>query len=88
MRSVEAFEEKIAAVVSPIHSSKETARHIVIAALETEFGKTFTMSPNFAKMVNTLADVIVTNPELRNQALAVASYFIKKNRDHQTNRTL
>ena len=88
MHNVATFEEKVAAVVSPIHSSKETARHIVIAALETEFGKAFTMSPNFAKMVNTLAEVIVTNPELRNQSQAVASYFIKKNRDHQTNRTI
>lgn len=86
MPNFEAFEEKIGLLIQPNHSSKEMARQIVIAALETEFGKTFTMSPSFAKMVDTLADVIVTNPDLRRQALSVSSYYIKKKRDHKTSR--
>ena len=86
MPNFEAFEEKIKLLIQPSHSSKELARQIVIAALETEFGKTFTISPSFVKMVDTLAEVIVTNPDLRRQALSVSSYYIKKNRDHKTNR--
>jgi len=86
MPNFEAFEEKIGQLIHPSHSSKEMARQIVVAALETEFGRTFTLSPSFAKMVDTLADVIVTNPDLRRQALSVASYYNKKNREHQTSR--
>lgn len=83
MPGFELFEEKISKNVHSNLSAKEMAERIVIAALETEFGRSFTLSPNFAKMVDALAEVIVTNPDLRRQALAVASTCIKKNRDHQ-----
>lgn len=86
MPNLEMFEEKFSAAVHPAHSSKELSRSVVVAALETEFGRAFTMSPGFVKMVDALAEVIVTNPELRNQVLSVASYYIKKNRDHQAYR--
>jgi len=85
MPNLEIFEEKLSQNIGPDLSAKEMAECIVASALETEFGKSFTMSRGFAKMVNALAEVIVTNPELRRQALAVASVYIKKNRDHQKN---
>lgn len=77
------FEEKLEKALDPNLTAKELAERIVTAALESEFGKSFTMSRGFAKMVNTLADSIVTNPELRRQALAVASAYIKKNRGNK-----
>jgi hypothetical protein len=86
MANLEAFEEKISSAVHPAHSPKETARQMVIAALETEFGRAFTISPSFAKMVDALAEVLVTNPDLRRQVLSVASFYIKKNRDYQKSR--
>ncbi len=83
MPNVEAFEIRISAVVHPSLSAREMAEHFVIAALEAEYGKTFTLTPGFAKMVSTLAEMIVTNPDLRRQTLAVASHLIKKNRVNQ-----
>ena len=77
------FEEKLENLVDPSLSAKELAERIVTAALESEYGKTFTLTPGFAKMVNTLADSIVTNPELRRQALAIASTYIQKNRGNK-----
>jgi len=80
MPNLDNFEEKLEKSINPNLSAKELAERIVSAALESEFGRSFTLSPGFAKMVNTLADSIVTNPDLRRQALAVASVYIKKNR--------
>lgn len=81
MPNLEAFKEKIEGSVHSGLSAKEMAERFVVAALEAEYGKTFTLSPNFAKMVSTLAEMIVTNPELRRQALATASMYIRKNRE-------
>lgn len=86
MPNYEVFEEKISNNLNAGLSAKEMAERFVVAALETEYGKAFTLSPNFAKMVNILAEMIVTNPDLRRQTLAMASLYIKKNRDHQKNR--
>jgi hypothetical protein len=86
MPNYELFEEKIASTLSPALSAKEMAERLVLAVLEAEYGKAFTMTPGFAKMVDTLAEMIVTNPDLRRQSLAMASLYIKKNHDHQTSR--
>ena len=74
------FAEKLGTNVHASLTAKEMAEQIVIAALEAEYGPTFTRSPGFAKMVNTLAEMLVTNPELRRQSLAIASTLIKNNR--------
>ena len=86
MPNLEAFETKMTVNLNAALSAKEMAETIVMAALEAEYGRNFTMAPGFAKMVNTLAEVLVTNPELRRQALSVASYYIKKSREHQKDR--
>lgn len=86
MPNLEAFAEKIEGEIQPTHSAREIAEKFVIAVLEAEYGRTFTSSPGFAKMVDTLAEIVVTNPELRRQALSLASVYIKKSRDRQ-NRT-
>jgi hypothetical protein len=83
MPNLEAFEEKITDNMHASLSAKEIAEKMVIAALEAEYGKAFTLSANFAKMVDALANIIVTNPDLRRQTLAIASSYIQKNRDHQ-----
>jgi hypothetical protein len=88
MPNLEAFEERVCSVMHPSLSAKEMAEHFVIAALEAEFGKAFTLSPGFAKMVSTLAEMMVTNPDLRRQTLSVASVMIKKNRVNQKNRPI
>jgi hypothetical protein len=78
MPNYELFEAKLTGNLSAGLSAKEMAERFVVAALEAEFGRNFTTSPGFAKMVNTLAEAIVTNPELRRQTLAMASLYIKK----------
>lgn len=83
MPSLDNFKDKLAENIHANLSAKELAERIVLAALESEYGKNFTLTPGFAKMVNTLADSIVTNPDLRRQALAIASHYISKNRDNQ-----
>jgi len=74
----ELFESRLFETLEPNLSAKELVAKIVTVALEIEFGPTFTLSKGFAKMVSTIADAIVTNPELRRQALSVASHFISK----------
>jgi hypothetical protein len=83
MPNLDEFENKLENIVSPNLSAKELAERIVVAVLEAEYGKSFTLSKGFAKMVNTLADSIVTNPDLRRQALAIASQYSKKNNERQ-----
>ncbi len=80
MPNIANFEERLGTAITADLSAKELAERIVIAALESEYGRNFTSSPGFAKMVNTLADTIVTNPDLRRQALAVASHYINGNK--------
>lgn len=87
MPNLEAFEEKILTGMDPTLTARQIAERMVIAALEAEYGKTFTLSRNFAKMVDALSEILVTNPELRRQTLAVASTYIRKSREHQKNRT-
>lgn len=83
MPNLDEFENKLERVISPNLTAKELAEKMVIAVLETEYGKSFTLSKGFAKMVNTLADSIVTNPDLRRQALAIASRYNKKEHEYQ-----
>lgn len=86
MPNYELFEAKMSLNLNPALSAREMAERVVLAALEAEYGKSFTTSPGFAKMVDTLAEMIVTNPDLRRQTLAMASQFIKKSRDNSTSR--
>ncbi|MBN3033167.1 MAG: hypothetical protein JW873_03640 [Candidatus Saganbacteria bacterium] len=86
MPNLTAFESKMTDSLHPSLTAREMAEHFVVAVLEAEYGQAFTRSPGFDKMVGTLAEMIVTNPELRRQTLAVASALIKKNRDNQKNR--
>ena len=83
MANLELFDEKLGKSLSQNLTAKELAECIIVAALESEFGRSFTLNAGFAKMVKTLADSIVTNPELRRQALAVASTYIKNNHGHK-----
>jgi len=64
--------------IQPHHSARELVERIVKTALEVEYGVAFTLNPGFAKMVSKVADSIVTNPDLRRQALSVASTYIDK----------
>lgn len=72
------FGSMLEKALEPNLSAKELIEKIVRCALDIEFGSTFTLSMGFDKMVSAIADTIVTNPELRRQALAIASIYISK----------
>jgi len=72
------FAARLQELISPGLSAKELIEIIVRAALEAEFGPSFTHSRGFDKMVSTIADSIVANPELRRQSLAIASEYLGK----------
>jgi hypothetical protein len=74
----ELFERMLETSLSPSLSAKELIEKIVRAALEIEFGAAFTLSAGFDKMLTTIAEAVVTNSELRRQALAIASLYISK----------
>ncbi len=75
---LEIFHSRMLEHIEAGSSAKDLVEKIVRSALEVEYGATFTLSPGFAKMVSKLADVVVTNPELRRQALSIASTYIDK----------
>ena len=75
---VEIFHSRMLEQIDPSHSAKELVEKIVKSALEVEYGSSFALSPGFTKMVSKIADVVVGNPDLRRQALAVASIYIDK----------
>lgn len=79
MPNLEVFKERLLGSIQANLTAKELAQCVIIAALEAEYGHSFTMTPGFAKMVNTLAESIVTNPELRRHALAITSELIRGN---------
>ncbi len=72
------FHERLEQNLAPGLSAKELVMQIVRAALESEFGPGFTHSKGFDKMVGTIADTIVANPDLRRESLAIASTYIGK----------
>ncbi len=75
---IDIFHSRMLEQIDPAHSAKELVERIVKSALEVEYGAQFALSPGFAKMVSKIADVIVSNPELRRQALSVASVYIER----------
>ena len=72
------FHERLEERLSPGQSAKELVEQIVRSALEAEFGPAFTHSKGFGKMVSTIADAIVANPDLRRESLSIASTYIGK----------
>ena len=75
---VDIFHSRMLETIGPGSSAKELIEKIVRSALEVEFGSSFTLSPGFTKMVSKIADSVVTNPELRRQALSIAGTYINK----------
>ncbi len=75
---IDIFHSRMSETIDPRHSAKELIEKIVKSALEVEYGAAFALNPGFARMVSKIADVIVSNPELRRQALSVASVYIER----------
>ena len=69
---VDIFHERMLQSIGPGSSAKELIEKIVRSALEVEYGSAFTLNAGFARMVSRIADAVVTNPDMRRQALAVA----------------
>jgi hypothetical protein len=76
--NIQRFQEKLKETLTSNLPAKELVSIIISGALEVEFGRSFTLSRNFDKIVRKVADTVVTNPDLRRQALAVASIFLEK----------
>jgi hypothetical protein len=75
---IDIFHTRMSEQIDPTHSAKELIERIVKSALEVEYGAAFALNPGFTRMVSKIADVIVSNPELRRQALSVASVYIER----------
>jgi hypothetical protein len=75
---MEIFHSRMLERIDPRSSAKELVEGIVKSALEVEYGSGFALSSGFGKMVSKIADVVVSNPELRRQALSVAGTYIDK----------
>jgi len=75
---IDIFHSRMLEQIDPSHSAKELVEKIVKSALEVEYGASFALSSGFSKMVSKIADVVVANPDLRRQALSVASVYIDK----------
>ena len=78
VEKIDMFHSRMLEQIDPAHSAKELVEKIVKSALEVEYGASFALSPGFSKMVSKIADVVVANPDLRRQALSVASIYIDK----------
>jgi hypothetical protein len=81
-KEIAQFANRLTDLLEPNLTALETVQRMVRAALEVEFGVAFTLSPGFGKMVKTIAQSMTTIPELRRQALAIATLYLenKKNR--------
>lgn len=75
---VDIFHNRMLEQIEPGCSAKELVERIVKSALEVEFGSAFTLNPGFTRMVSKIADSMITNPDMRRQALSVASTYINK----------
>ena len=75
---IDIFHTRMMEQIEPGCSAKELVERIVKSALEVEYGAAFTLNPGFTKMVSRIADSMITNPELRRQALSVAGTYINK----------
>jgi hypothetical protein len=78
VEKIDIFHSRMLEQIDPAHSAKELVEKIVKSALDVEYGASFALSPGFSKMVSKIADVVVANPDLRRQALSVASIYIDK----------
>ena len=72
------FRESLEKTLTANIPAKELVTIMVKTALETEFGKTFTLMRGFDKMLLKISDSIMTDPALRRQALSVVSLIIDK----------
>ena len=75
---IDIFHSRMLEKIDPRSSAKELVEGIVKSALEVEYGAEFALSSGFGKMVSKIADVVVSNPDLRRQALSVAGVYIDK----------
>ncbi|MCX5749086.1 MAG: hypothetical protein NTZ10_02410 [Candidatus Saganbacteria bacterium] len=72
------YHERLSGLLSPNLPAKELIYLMIRSALEIEFGPSFTLNKGFDKMVNKLADSVMTNPDLRRQALSVVGTVLDK----------
>jgi hypothetical protein len=78
VEKIDMFHSRMLEQIDPAHSAKELVEKIIKSALDVEYGASFALSPGFSKMVSKIADVVVANPDLRRQALSIASIYIDK----------
>jgi len=74
---VSRFAEKLRETLEPNLPARELITVIISVALETDLGKSFTLTKGFDKMVQKIADSVMVDPNLRRQALAVVSQVVE-----------
>jgi len=75
--NIEKYRLRLSEQLSPNLPAKELILMLIRSALEVEFGPNFTLNKGFDKMVNKLADSVMTNPDLRRQALSVVGTILE-----------
>ncbi|PIS29390.1 hypothetical protein COT42_05395 [Candidatus Saganbacteria bacterium CG08_land_8_20_14_0_20_45_16] len=88
MPDVEVFRTKLADNIHQQLTAEQLAEVIITAAMESQYGKAFTFTTGFAKMINTLAQSILTHPELRQQALTLVHTYLEQKNDYSKNRSI
>jgi len=88
MPDVEVFRTKLADNIHQQLTAEQLAEVIITAAMERQYGKAFTFTTGFAKMINTLAQSILTHPELRQQALTLVHTYLEQKNDYSKNRSI
>ena len=79
--NLERFRNRLEDILIPNLSAKELIYLMVKSALETEFGRSFTINKGFDTMVKKVSDSIMTTPDLRRQALSIVSTILEKKLD-------
>ncbi len=78
------FKEALAETVNPYLPAKELVVQVVRTALNVQYGGAFTKSSFSARMVDTIASTIITNPELRRQVFVMVDPILKVKADNDT----
>ncbi len=77
------FVEELSKVLKPTLPAKELVSTVVKIALEVNFGKNFTLTKGFDKMVEKISNGIIVDPILRRQVLSVASWVLDNDKKSQ-----
>ena len=82
------FRQKLTKAIDPYLPAKDLAACAVRVALEIEYGPAFAGGELSDKMIDTIANTIMTNPELRREMLSMVSPILSEKIGQQKNSAL